>query len=150
MKIPFKTPYTPRDRVFTEVDSTDVAHQSFKDECDINNIMSRWEKTGVNEHVMNAVPQFADLTEVVDYQTALNVVREAELSFSSLPPQVRKHFENNPALFMQAVESFESGEDTHVDTFEKLGLLQPRDDKGRFVSPSESVSDSPASAKAED
>ena len=78
--------------------------QSFKDECDINLIMKRFKR------VMNADflqkfngfvgGQFGDFSEVTDYRSALDQVRQAQGVFEALPAIVRKRFDNDPALFL--------------------------------------------------
>lgn len=74
--------------------------QQFKDECDINVIMSRYDNN------MNLIPPdlfvknnkgvYGDFSTVKDYQSSLNQIIEAEDSFMALPAKVRAKFNNNP------------------------------------------------------
>jgi phage internal scaffolding protein len=77
--------------------------QSFKAECDINNLLKKYQKTGMIDHVNKYKGQYGDLSNPVDYQTALNVIIAAQASFDSLPSSVRKRFGNDPGEFVQFV-----------------------------------------------
>lgn len=97
-----------------------MAKQAFADECDINLIMARYEKTGVIDHVNRRAPVFDDFTDVVDYQTALNVVSEAEGMFADLSARVRARFDNDPAKLLEFVQ-----DPANVEEARSLGLLKP-------------------------
>jgi len=74
--------------------------QSFKDECDINNILQQYSATGMIRHMRNEQPRYADLPDDVDFQAAMNTVLQAESAFASLPSKVRNRFHNDPAEFL--------------------------------------------------
>jgi phage internal scaffolding protein len=76
-----------------------LAQQQFKDECDINTILERFNVTG-QLPVSPLEPQFGDFSGIKDYQSALNAVLEAEESFAALPARVRERFANDPAAFV--------------------------------------------------
>ncbi len=82
-----------------------LAKQEFRDECDINNVMRKYEKTGLLDHVNKFQGQYGDFSEVVDYQSALNAVMSADAAFLTLPAGVRARFENDPAGFLEFVEN---------------------------------------------
>lgn len=109
-----------RRRVTTPVGARSRTHQSFKDECDVNNIMARYAKTGVLDHVRRSAPVYGDFVEVADYHTALNVMIEAQDMFDALPAKVRRRFNNDPAELMEFVHDPENSDEAH-----KLGLLKP-------------------------
>uniref|UniRef100_UPI0040479206 hypothetical protein n=1 Tax=Pseudomonadota TaxID=1224 RepID=UPI0040479206 len=73
--------------------------QSFKEECDINTILKRFNVTG-QLPVSPLQPQYGDFSGVFDYQTALNAVIVAQESFNALPATVRNRFANDPAAFV--------------------------------------------------
>uniref|UniRef100_UPI0040478447 hypothetical protein n=1 Tax=Algoriphagus sp. TaxID=1872435 RepID=UPI0040478447 len=73
--------------------------QSFKEECDINTILKRFNITG-QLPVGPLQPQYGDFSGVVDYQTALNAVIAAQESFNALPATLRNRFANDPAAFV--------------------------------------------------
>ena len=97
-----------------------LTKQSFKDECDINNIVSRFDKTGVLDHEALVKPKFGDFLGVSDYQTALNQVIEAEEAFEALPAKVRARFDNQPADFLEFCS-----DEKNYDEMVELGLIEP-------------------------
>lgn len=97
-----------------------LAQQHTKDAVDINQIMARYIKTGVLDHVTKYQPQYTDNT-MQDYQQSQNIIIKADLMFSELPSQVRKNFGNDPAAFLD----FVSNEANH-DKLAEMGLTQPQ------------------------
>lgn len=77
--------------------------QSFKDECNINNIMSKYMKDGLLEHVNEHKGQYTDLPEFEDYHDALNQIQHAQDSFASLTAHIRGSFNNDPAEFLEFI-----------------------------------------------
>lgn len=76
-----------------------MTQQSFKEECDINTILERFNVTG-QVPVSPIDPQYGDFSGVTDYQSALNAVIAAQAGFDSLPARVRERFANDPAAFV--------------------------------------------------
>lgn len=74
--------------------------QSFRDECDINNIMRKYNKTGLLPDMIKANPRYGDFSSVLTYQESLQVVFEAQKQFENLPANVRARFGNEPAHFL--------------------------------------------------
>lgn len=95
--------------------------QEFKDQCDINNIIKAYKITGQISHISaNAAKgAYMDLPDEVDYQTSLNILREAETAFASLPSQIRDRFSNSPALFLAFLN-----DPKNYDEAVKLGLVK--------------------------
>lgn len=114
----FKTAYgvKPRKEKFTVGPS--LVKQAFKKECDINNIMARYQKTGLVDHVAMHQGNYDDLSDVPSYHEAMNKVLAANVSFRLLPSSIRKRFNNDPALFLDFV-SDESNRDEMVS----MGLI---------------------------
>ncbi len=75
--------------------------QSFKAECDINNIVKRYRKTGLVTHLAKGVPSYADISSLTDYRQAIHAVRDGAEFFSGLDANVREAFENDPAAFVE-------------------------------------------------
>ncbi len=98
------------------------AKQSFKDECDINNILKQYQKTGVINHVKENAGQYVDLPEVPDYQEAMNLVIAAGGAFDSLPGSVRQRFNNNAVTFLD----FMNDEENMAESIQ-LGLRESPD-----------------------
>lgn len=79
--------------------------QCFRDECDINNIMSKYVKTGQLPSLIKENPQYGDFSEPLDYQKALDLVSFADEQFSALPSGLRKKFSNDPLEFLNFVHN---------------------------------------------
>lgn len=114
----FRTAYD-RDSVegitFTEPTLT---QQHFKDECDVNNILRKYEATGLVTHVANGTPSYGDFSSVLEFQQAQNILIEAQDAFDALPASLRKRFDNDPAVMLEFIENPDNREEA-----EKLGLL---------------------------
>lgn len=98
-------PVLPRARVRLDfTGTTSLTKQSFKDECDINNILKKYQNTGLITHVQEARSGYGDFTAVTDYQSALNAVLEAQDAFLELPAQIRERFNNDPTEFVAFID----------------------------------------------
>lgn len=118
----FRTPYEPHRR-FSKAfctSGTPRTKQSFKDECDINRIMKRWQKTQVLEHVRDGMPSYGDFSNATDYKTAADAVKEANEAFMQLPANVRQRVNNSPAEFLDFI-----GDPDNRAELVELGLLEP-------------------------
>lgn len=102
-----------RVRVF-EVSRT---KQAMKEECDINNIMKRYERTGIVQHVNKHAAQYGDVP-AVDLLEAYAIVEKAKSMFDDLPAKARKRFGNDPMEFLAFVQNPENKAEA-----EALGLL---------------------------
>lgn len=99
-----------------------MTKQAHKDECDINRIMAKYQKTGVITHVAKYAMEYGDATDI-DYQTALNTVIEAQRMFADLPSSVRRKFDEDPAEFLAFVQNPEN-----VEEMRELGLVDVPED----------------------
>lgn len=115
-----------------------LAKQSFRDECDINNILRQFNVTG-QLPAGSVQPQYGDFSGITDYQSALNAVMAAQDSFLQLPAKVRAKFDNDPALFVEF-----ASQEANRDEMKALGLLHEETAKAVVTSPSEPVSGEPA------
>ena len=121
--------------VFTSPSRT---KQSFRDECDINNILRQFNVTG-QLPAGSVQPQYGDFSGITDYQSALNAVMAAQDSFLQLPAKVRARFDNDPALFVEF-----ASDEANRDEMKALGLLHEETAQAVVKSPSEPVSGEPA------
>ena len=106
---------------FTEESMT---QQHFKDECDINNIMKRYQETGVLIDPMTGArrePIFGEFDFEFDLRDAMDRINEAYERFNQLPSRVRERFDNSPAKLLE----FLRDEDNYDEAVE-LGLVEPR------------------------
>lgn len=118
-----RTPYTydrkkASDAIGMECTEPSLAQQQFAEECDINTIVRRFGLTGELPKDL-VVPQSGDFTEVVDYHTAMNIVRKADESFMEMPAEVRSKFNNDPQRFLEFVY-----DPTNQDEARKLGIAK--------------------------
>lgn len=97
--------YRPHAPVQALNDEPSMTKQSFKDECDINNILSQFKMTGIISHINEQQPMFTDLPSDFDYQSSLHTIMQAEESFAALPSMVRDYFSNDPQQFLAAFGS---------------------------------------------
>lgn len=95
--------------------------QAFKDESDINNILKRYNVTGVlPDQSRAALAHFGDFTNVPSYDEALNTVIESQAAFMQLPAVMRQRFGNDP----QHLLAFLSDENNREEAI-KLGFVNP-------------------------
>lgn len=94
-----------------------LTQQQFKEQCDINNIIKQYTLTG-ELPLSKKVGQFLDVSNVQDYQTALNTVFEAQQAFDNLPSKIRSRFENDPNQLIAFIE-----DDANHEEALTLGLL---------------------------
>lgn len=80
-----------------------MTQQQFAEECDINTIVKRFGITGQLPNGIN-MPQSGDFTQVTDFHTAMNLVREAEQAFLQIPGEVRARFNHDPAEVMKFLD----------------------------------------------
>lgn len=113
--------YEPSVKTLTHPVGESLTRQSFNAECNINNIMARFEKTGLAEHLNNHQGTYGDFTQVSDYHTALLHVVEAQTLFNSLPSKIRARFGNDPGTYLQFVTDPEN-----LPELRKMGLAPPQ------------------------
>jgi phage internal scaffolding protein len=95
-----------------------MTKQSFKASCDINNILVKYQKTGVFDHVKQYEGQYFDATEA-DYHESMNTVVQAQQMFDDLPSKAREYFNNDPAKFLAFFD--ENGQQS-TELLYELGL----------------------------
>lgn len=98
-----------------------LTQQQFSDDCDINNIVNKYATTGEITHFARSQGVYADMTDLpVDLQTAFDTVRFAEEAFLTIPADVRKRFDNDPAQFTTWLS-----DPNNYDEGVKLGFFEP-------------------------
>lgn len=104
---------------FTEPSMT---QQHFKDECEIDTILRKYETTGflVDPLTPRRQAQFGDFSEVQDFQTAQNKVAEVTEYFDSLPASIRSRFGNRVSEFLTFVT-----DPANRKACEELGIFVP-------------------------
>lgn len=114
--------YFPHHRVQQDVGGVSMTRQEFADECDVNVLMARYEKTGVWPlPPLDAKPRYLDVSDVPDLQGAMQVMIEAEAAFMSLPAIVRKEFDNDKLKFVEFAQ-----DPANLDQMRIWGLAPPK------------------------
>lgn len=95
------------------------AKQQFKDECDINKIMSRYQKTGLINHVNNHSAQYGAATSQ-DFRESMELITNATQMFNDLPSKTRRRFGNSPEAFLEFMETADG------DQLIEMGMAEPK------------------------
>lgn len=93
--------------------------QQFAKDCNINNIIKKYKKTGVITHINTKTGVYADMTQMPSYQEALQTVIHGQNAFDQLPAALREKFEYNPQKMMDYLNDKQNDEEAI-----KLGLKQ--------------------------
>lgn len=111
-----------RDQVSIETgllcEDDSLAIQSAEEESNINTIVRRFGLTGELPSDL-AIPQTGDFTNIPDFHTAMNMVRQAQEEFLRVPAEIRARFSNDPQLLMDFVSDA-----NNFDEAKRLGLLR--------------------------
>lgn len=110
-----KNIFSPSERVVSPV-GEEPAQQQFKDDCDINSIMRKFQKTGAIDHVAKHQPVYGVATPM-DYHEAMNTITAAQSMFADLPSSLRRRFNGDPAELLEFVQNPDN-----ADEAKELGL----------------------------
>lgn len=94
--------------------------QSGKDEADINVLVRRFGLTGMITGVERP-PALEEFADIFDFQSAMNLINQADRSFKAMSAETRSRFNNDPARFV----AFCSDE-KNLDEMRKMGLAVPK------------------------
>jgi len=86
--------------------------QWHKKECDINQIMLKYQKHGVIDHVNKHEANYGFATSD-DLHESLNMIKTANEMFADLPSKARTKFENDPAQFLDFVQDPKNKEEIY-------------------------------------
>jgi len=89
-----------------------------KDECDINNILRKYIKTGNISHFSKHSGAYMDCPEL-DYRQALETLNTAQNMFNDLPGKTRQKFHNDPGEFLAFVQ-----DEKNLDEMRSMGLAK--------------------------
>lgn len=117
-KSPFKTAYNGRNRCAAHIGTSDVVQRHMKDEVDVNNIMRKYQKTGLVNHVNRYQGNYGNFTNMPTFHEAYQKVLDAKEMFLTLPSTIREKFANDPGLFLEYVDDPENAEG-----MKELGLI---------------------------
>lgn len=119
----FYTAYGPKQKIAIAFDGPGRTKQQFKDECDINKIMSRFQMTNTIDWLNQNPAQYIDCTGF-DYDEAMRTVAAANSLFQSMPSNLRSQFDNDPRKFVEFVENPQNR-----SRLEEMGLARPQASK---------------------
>jgi phage internal scaffolding protein len=135
--IAFRSAYSPAIRVAKVPMGDSMTQQNFKKECDVNEILKKYQKTGLITHLNERQGAYENFVGYDDYHTSMNAVIEARDAFLDLPAHIRKRFGNDPAEFLEFVN-----QPGNMDEMIELGLakhinpeIDPPVDGGGSVEP---------------
>ncbi|WNK12825.1 MAG: internal scaffolding protein [Microvirus sp.] len=117
----YRSAYGPRLRQTISFPEQGKAKQEFKNECDINNIMARFDKTGMLSFTNRFQPQYGDTTGI-EFQSAMETIAQGRSMFQELPSGIRNRFKNDPAQFLDFVH-----DERNIEELRAMGLLRPSD-----------------------
>lgn len=117
--ITFRTAYEPHKKYVFKTMGESLTQQHFKEECDVINIIKRHDRNGIIEHVQRGQARYGDFSEVADYREALDLVRDAQTEFMTIPSDIRKKFDNDPGKFYEFVSNPDNKEE-----LKQMGFIQ--------------------------
>lgn len=95
--------------------------QEFGEKVDINNIMRKYNRTGVLPDMIKLNPRYGDFSSAQDYHRAMNIIVHSREQFEGLPADVRKRFNNDPEAFLAFAENPEN-----IDQLVDMGLAHKK------------------------
>jgi phage internal scaffolding protein len=119
--IQFRTAYTPPKKVQFNTEGESLTQQHFAEDTMVNNIIKKYDKDGIILHVNRGTALYGDFSKVTDFTEALEIINQAKDSFSNIPSEIRKQFDNDAGKFYQFVSN-----PKNKDEIIKLGLATER------------------------
>lgn len=117
-----------RIRVYAPKGGKKRVDPSFANELDINNIMTKYAKTGVLPHFPEKTPQYGDVSSIPTLIDNQRLSAAAQEAFMKLPATLRKLIDNDPSK----LELFIS-DPTNQEICLKYGLLAKREIKEKTI-----------------
>lgn len=124
----------PQERVRSQIGFTGLGRtdQSMADACDINKIMSKYERTGEIPHQSNVVGSYGDFSDIPDLLTARLQIEQADKAFMALPAYIRKRMDNSPQVLLDFIADPSNDEEAR-----ELGILPPLERPANSQNPKE-------------
>jgi len=155
MKHIVRSAYSKKQRL-GDIVSTGVSltKQSFTKECDINNILRKYQKTGAMDHVNKHEGSYGYATSD-DFTASMQIVAKGRNMFEELPSSIRTKFENDPAKFLDFVqnednkkEMQELGLATKNELNEKVEPIIPAEKSEAIISEADAKPEAPGAPKS--
>jgi len=94
--------YNPnRVRVTKHCGPIERTKQSFKKECDVNNIVKTFNRTGILPSPNQRQPTYGDFSAAMELQEAINLSRQAQEDFAKLPSRIRELCGNSAVTYLE-------------------------------------------------
>lgn len=142
-KVKIRKAYDDHDRVVKSCGDDVMTQQHFAAECDINNIMKKFERDRLMDHVNSVEGQYGDYGEVGTFHEAMNTVREAQEMFETVPAALRARFGNDPGAFLDWTQT------ASEDDLRAEGLLPPASVDPAPVEPPSELGEPPDGSPAD-
>lgn len=124
-KLKFYTRFDRPEKDFgQEAGGESLTRQSEAEACDINKIMERFDRTGQLPISMKPHPQYGD-ARIIDFQTAKQIVIDAQEAFNELPAKARVHFNHDPQNLLNALVDVTEAKAAELKA---LGILVDREE----------------------
>jgi len=135
-KSPFviRSAYGPKER-FGDIGDLGVSltKQSFTKECDINNIMAKYQKTGALDHVNKHEASYGYATSE-DFTSSMEIVARGQKMFAELPSSIRTKFDNDPSKFLDFVQ-----DQNNLTEMQEMGLAHKLQQQPSTAKKSEAI-----------
>ncbi len=95
-----RSAYLPHERIQTFPVGPTMTQQSMQDECDINNILQKYQKTGLVSHLAAHQGEYSMMPTLPEFSDAMNLITGANTMFEELPSSIREKFQNSPGKFL--------------------------------------------------
>lgn len=90
--------------------------QAFRDECNINNVVNRYQQTGVLPVTNSLEPQYGDAPNL-DLKESLDLVYAAREEFNNLTNEQKQAFNNDENLYFEYLANPEKFSSEFVENF---------------------------------
>lgn len=110
----------PREQLVFPEDEPSLTEQHHKEAVDINNILKKYQETGVFDHVSRHGGDYGFI-DGSTFQEQMFQVKKAQEMFMDLPSQARDFFDHDPAKFLDFVDTAPDSAET-AQTLCDLGL----------------------------
>lgn len=97
-----------------------LTQQQFTEDSDVNVIARRFGLTGTMPVLPIDPSHYGDFTNAPDLREALEILRDADEQFMSLPPNIRSRFDNSPAKLWDFIHDPANREEG-----QRLGIFNP-------------------------
>nr|UXQ88054.1 MAG: internal scaffolding protein [Microvirus sp.] len=111
--------FVQKPRVVTTQTGASRTKQAFIAECNINNIMAKYQRTGAIDHATKHSKDYG-FASGCDFRESMELVRKANEMFNELPSKLRNKFDNDASQFLTFVQ-----DDANQPEMRELGLLPP-------------------------